>query len=185
MHVQRERNSPSTGSRQFRRLPAHTAAVSVRVWSPKGSECGNPQILACRALTRRWIHRELARGRTGLAAFVCRSRGEGGLACSARALPRAGQLVAGQLITAPVTVTSCPATSCPALGRARALHGPHIRAGRGSALTPQLHDMFVSALGYFLSLQLATLDGKKDNPSAVTSKHERASFSNRCQKQSL
>jgi hypothetical protein len=93
-------------------------------------------LLACRrALSRPCIHRELARGRTGLAALACRSRVEGGLACSARALPRAGQLVTV------VHAVSCPATSCPALGIACALHGPRIRAGRDSALTPHLHDI--------------------------------------------
>ena len=61
--------------------------------------------------------------------------GGGRLACSARALPSAGQLVTA----VPDAVTSCPATSCPAQGIACALHGPRIRAGRGRALTPHGH----------------------------------------------
>ena len=67
------------------------------------------------------------------------SRGEGGLACRCR-VGRGGW--AGQLVTAVQdAVTSSPATSCPALVIACALHGPRIRAGRGSALTPHVHDI--------------------------------------------
>ena len=170
MHVQRERNSPSTGSRHLRRLSAHTAAVSVSVWNAATPSSWRAAA-RCRGLasTASWP----AGARASLRLRAGRGWGEVGVqrVCSARALPRVSQTyllgrAAGDCCTRRCYhVTSCPATSCPAtsscyklllpaalpkrylelLGIACALHGPRIRAGRGagrgSALTPQSHDI--------------------------------------------
>ncbi len=137
MHEQRERHSPRTGWRQVQMSSAHRAASGI------SAACGHSQrasrsMRACcgGALTRegqglstsahansapartlRWI-----RANTPCARVSPRLRGHHG--------PRSACVP----VAVPDAVTSCPATSCPALGRARALHGPRMRAGRGSCL---------------------------------------------------